>query len=455
MFVFAAGLYAQDNSPIISAYFDGPQWSPQTDTGITCSPSPPGIFRDDGSYENGYRTVTNGDSTRFVHKMRMPSFPITLTAICITWTALSPSGSLTYDLVVYDTTGPGDQPGNLVAQVLNVSAPSIAIYPLHSRYRYTVNIPLTQRAYYIGVRWDNNPLLPFFISADENGTNGGPAWKIPTLGGVYTWTSTISEFPNFKNHGIRAEGQSLVADGQYTFCRNGLNIPIPQNGAAPPDSVLASGLSNACEVRDVNVRIDTVIHTWDSDLRFYIRKSGVGVKIINNVGGSGDNFINTVLNDSATTPIASGTPPFTGSFQPSNPLTPFNGINPSGYWLLQITDTVSGDSGFLRAWCVVLSLNCPTGIQTIELPNHYILNQNYPNPFNPSTTIKFGLPRNENVRLVVYDMLGREVKVLVNEYKTTGTYEVNFDASSLASGVYFYKLETPNFAMTRKMLLIK
>jgi hypothetical protein len=104
---------------------------------------------------------------------------------------------------------------------------------------------------------------------------------------------------------------------------------------------------------------------------------------------------------------------------------------------------------------VVLSLNCPTGIQTIELPNHYILNQNYPNPFNPSTTIKFGLPRNENVRLVVYDMLGREVKVLVNEYKTTGTYEVNFDASSLASGVYFYKLETPNFAMTRKMLLIK
>ncbi|MCI0450556.1 MAG: hypothetical protein L0Y79_12375, partial [Chlorobi bacterium] len=143
IFVFAAALYAQDNSPFVTAYYDGPSWTPQTDTGITCSPSPPGIIRDDGTYENGYRTVSNGDSTRFTHKMTMPSMPITLNAICITWTATA-SISLTYDLVIYDTTGPGGGPGNLVASVIGVTAPSIAIFPGHSRYRYTVNIPLTQ-----------------------------------------------------------------------------------------------------------------------------------------------------------------------------------------------------------------------------------------------------------------------------------------------------------------------
>src|SRR3990172_6368820 len=111
-YIFSLSIFPQDNLSSVRGLYSGPVWIPESDTGITCLPSPPGIFRDDGTYENGYRSVTNGDSTRFVHKLRMPSFPITLTAICITWTALSPSGSLTYDLVIYDTTGAGDSPGN-------------------------------------------------------------------------------------------------------------------------------------------------------------------------------------------------------------------------------------------------------------------------------------------------------------------------------------------------------
>jgi len=95
------------------------------------------------------------------------------------------------------------------------------------------------------------------------------------------------------------------------------------------------------------------------------------------------------------------------------------------------------------------------GIQTVEIPNTYRLYQNYPNPFNPVTKIKFGLPKNDNVKLVVYDVLGREIIVFVNEYKTANTYEVDFDGTNLSSGIYFYKLEATDFFAVKKMLLVK
>jgi hypothetical protein len=241
---------------------------------------------------------------------------------------------------------------------------------------------------------------------------------------------------------------------QTSYCRGGLNIPILDHQWAR-DSVQVV-LGSACTVLDVNVRIDTVLHTWDSDLRFYLNKGATGVQIINSVGGSGDNFIGTVLDDSASIPIASGTAPFTGNFRPSNPLTPFNGGSTDGYWRLSISDTAGGDTGSLRRWCVIITWQCPVGgVHTTEIPNYYSLSQNYPNPFNPSTTIKYTLPVSENVKLSVYDITGREVAVLVNEYKTSGIYEVNFDASKLASGVYFYKIQAGEFTATKKMLLVK
>jgi hypothetical protein len=88
-------------------------------------------------------------------------------------------------------------------------------------------------------------------------------------------------------------------------------------------------------------------------------------------------------------------------------------------------------------------------------PSVYTLKQNYPNPFNPTTVISYGLPKAGNVKLVVYDLLGREVKTLVNEFKSAGSYDVTFDASTLASGVYFYRIESGSFTDTKKLTLIK
>jgi hypothetical protein len=104
----------------------------------------------------------------------------------------------------------------------------------------------------------------------------------------------------------------------------------------------------------------------------------------------------------------------------------------------------------LNAGHTVLSVRELGGVAT-----QFKLTQNYPNPFNPTTTIDFTIPKAGNVTLKVYDALGREVATLVNGFKTAQSYQVQFDASRLASGVYFYTLHTDNFNQTKKMILMK
>ena len=94
-------------------------------------------------------------------------------------------------------------------------------------------------------------------------------------------------------------------------------------------------------------------------------------------------------------------------------------------------------------------------VRVANTPLRFNLEQNFPNPFNPSTTIKFELPRASQVNLSVYDILGREVSLLVNGKREAGVHEVKFDGSNLASGVYFYRLQAGDFVQTRPVLLLK
>ena len=85
----------------------------------------------------------------------------------------------------------------------------------------------------------------------------------------------------------------------------------------------------------------------------------------------------------------------------------------------------------------------------------FSLEQNYPNPFNPTTTISYSIPSDSQVHLTVYDMLGREVMVLVDERKEPGNYSVIFDARNYASGIYLYRLKAGSYVKTQKMLMLK
>jgi photosystem II stability/assembly factor-like uncharacterized protein len=112
-----------------------------------------------------------------------------------------------------------------------------------------------------------------------------------------------------------------------------------------------------------------------------------------------------------------------------------------------------GGSGSISAFFGAVS-----GVKEIDgegIPTAYALEQNYPNPFNPSTKITFSVPSSEQVVLKVYDLLGQEVATLVNERMNPGRYEASFDASKLASGVYFYRLTAGSFNQVKKMLLLK
>ncbi len=92
---------------------------------------------------------------------------------------------------------------------------------------------------------------------------------------------------------------------------------------------------------------------------------------------------------------------------------------------------------------------------TTEIPETASLDQNYPNPFNPSTSIRFGLPAESNVTLEVYNLLGQRVATLVNGEMKAGYHTIAFDASSLSSGVYLYRIQAGSFVQTKRMTLLK
>ena len=95
----------------------------------------------------------------------------------------------------------------------------------------------------------------------------------------------------------------------------------------------------------------------------------------------------------------------------------------------------------------------PVAVQ--EVPEAFSLESNYPNPFNPTTTVRFSVPEAAQVRLVVYDVLGRQVRVLVDGTVSAGVHAVQFEARGLSSGMYLYRLETPQGSFVQMMQLVK
>ncbi len=131
-----------------------------------------------------------------------------------------------------------------------------------------------------------------------------------------------------------------------------------------------------------------------------------------------------------------------------------------GYALLPARGTVINDMGHFggpgslwSTWDIPVSVRNDANENGV--PSEFILLQNYPNPFNPTTTIKYGINESSFVELRIYDILGRELRQIVNEEQDAGCYEAAFNADRLASGVYFYRLQAGSFIQTKKMLLLK
>lgn len=135
---------------------------------------------------------------------------------------------------------------------------------------------------------------------------------------------------------------------------------------------------------------------------------------------------------------------------------------PPNEYYLRVKLDVKGDYEYNLADCIYEENPATLNKENIDvqlneslIPKEYTLEQNFPNPFNPNTQISYQLPKASFVTLKIFDMLGKEIATLVNEQQSAGRYEVKFEASSLASGVYIYKLQAGDFVSSKKMILMK
>jgi subtilisin-like proprotein convertase family protein len=301
----------------------------------------------------------------------------------------------------------------------------------------------------------NNPVMTDSVLLTSTGGNNWTANINMSGAGLYRYYLTTTDSLGrtaTSPPGAPGTTHQFTATALFTQCSTNLT-PI-RDFTTTYDSIFVNALGT---ITDVNFRMDSLMHTFDGDVSFWIRSpAGTEVTLAAQRGGGGQNYIMTLFNDSAATPISAGSPPFTGSFRPETPLNVFNGQNLFGFWRLRVNDNAGTDTGSVRRWCLLIETSgFLISVSNNQTPVKFELAQNYPNPFNPSTHIKYAVPKQLLVRIIVYDILGREVTTLVNELKQAGNYTVDFDGSRYSSGVYFYRLEAGDFVNVKKMVLMK
>ncbi|MCK9211931.1 MAG: T9SS type A sorting domain-containing protein [Ignavibacteriaceae bacterium] len=303
-----------------------------------------------------------------------------------------------------------------------------------------------------GAQWTQSGLTGIPIDClAQIGTN---LFAGSTLFGVYLSTDAGANWTAVKSdngiYALTAGGTTLFAArnasirGVYVSPDNGTNWTFPANTGFPTSNI-------------------TALSTIGSNL-FVETMTGVYLSIDDGANWTAVNNGLTTLN--VRSAVVNGSNLFVGTNGGGVYLTTDNGSNWSAvntgltnkfvYSLAVIgSDLYAGTLGS-GLWKRSLS-DMITAVEDnkINQPSNFSLYQNYPNPFNPTTNIRFEIASPGFVSLKVIDLLGREVTSLVNEYKQAGNYDVNFDASKLSSGIYFYKLQAGNFSSTKKMVLTR
>jgi len=232
---------------------------------------------------------------------------------------------------------------------------------------------------------------------------------------------------------------------------------IPQFNTAGYMEEDSLNISNNGKIADVKMFL-ALEHADLQDLQIFLfNPDGDSAMVWNqNYGQLNCNSITTVFDDNSTDTLINGRYiDFSPSVKPFSPLNQvFDGKNSQGTWRLKIVDLNNGSTGYLYGWG--LQVTTATGIKDNKLsPNKFDLAQNYPNPFNPSTEINYSIPKAGIVKLIVYNSLGQKLTELINKYQQAGEHKINFNGKDLASGIYFYHLQSGSFIQTKKMILLK
>lgn len=272
----------------------------------------------------------------------------------------------------------------------------------------------------------------------------------------------FSAYSNESNSGI----PSTSFDAHATVINRNLSTnPFPQSfyirtpnktiadNATTKDTVYVSP-SATLTTLEVFVALQ---HAYAADLDIVLRApNGTTRELSTDNGGSSMGGYLTFFIDGQTNVNTTGFfAPFSHLAGPEVTMGNFGGTNVHGNWILEITDDLAGFSGTILGWGIRYN-NITTGIEPVaNTPETYSLSQNYPNPFNPTTTIRVQLPKEGDVSIKVFDMLGREVAVIMTGFMKSGTYDITFDATTLASGTYFYRMQAGSFVDIKKMVVLK
>lgn len=282
------------------------------------------------------------------------------------------------------------------------------------------------------------------LICSKNGPGDGGTGGI----GISNSTGTIENSRLYKNHcgGHGDGGAGMYAWNSDILLRNvllaeniaysdmpGSGIYIDSSIVQIENSTIAGNQDESAALYNINGSEITISNSilWGNSPNHFYDTNGVSVSYSNIEGGwEGEGNIN------------------------SDPMFCYTGIG--DYQLSSLSQCAGSgkdgiDIGAYGIGCTEVSVDEESSKQ----PEKYSLSQNYPNPFNPSTVIKYSLPKTENVTLKVFDILGREVAVLVNEFKQAGTYSVEFNGSGLSSGVYIFQIKAGTYSATKKMILSK
>lgn len=276
---------------------------------------------------------------------------------------------------------------------------------------------------------DSLPLNWAKVKVNGPGQCADADWRVRDSGSVFCLTNSIFNFT------AKAFGGT----------RKSLSIPWTTTGGTLTDDWVFTD-SMTIQTGD-SLLFDVQLGTWPGGIATYYPDSVQVWVTSGRTPGSQLQHLGTI----ASLPAA------TNMWQKAAfPLDAFNGQTIHIAFRYHMDVTVNGimvniDSVMVRNLAFVVSVQDPNG----SVPVTYDLRQNYPNPFNPATTISYDLPEAEFVSISVYNSLGQEVASLVNEQKPAGSYNVNFNASGLPSGIYIYRINAGRYTKTMKMTLIK
>ena len=291
-----------------------------------------------------------------------------------------------------------------------------------------------------------------FSSSEHSNVNGFDTIK------DYEKSKDIVRIPKFTNsklqnvdwsNDLKSTIESIIGNDNLSeeviFFTDGIDGFIYHNRKKEFNLLIKlTGISNPSDI--------TIIQNEVSQVNLSSpKKDTTGISLLTellwNEDESADNYRLQLSNDDFLTTIID-----TVLFDISYKITDTLSINSSYKWRVKSINSVSS-SDWSESWSFTTGIS--TSIEKIFRPTEYKLYQNYPNPFNPTTTIQYSLSENTSVIITVYDILGQKVMELMNGQQSAGYHTTTFDASGLSSGVYLYKLTTPSFSQTNKMLLIK